>query len=759
MTLVTGWLPLWALPLLLAAAAAASIVLYRTDRRSCGRLGGWTLTLLRLLLLGTIIFILLDPALVETATEQKRGDVLLIVDTSASMGLEDAEGAPAPISRIDAVRGLLSSPWLEDLEARFDMSLHSLAETIEPLEGPNSLSLDNIGRTDLGTPLLQKALRARREDLAGIILVTDGHHNAPEDPREAARSLGALGIPIVALGVGKAERPPDLVLKALEAPRRVFRGDEISAEITLQNTGIETAEVKVNVLEGGRELASFLIDELPGTEISHWPLRFTMDEPGRHKLSIGFEGVKGEALKENNRRETWLEVLDDEARVLYLEGSPRWEYRYLKNTWDRDDKISLDSHLVPAPPRRKLPPEFPTSPEELARYDAVILGDVEPELFDGHLRKNLREYVETRGGTLVLVAGPDAMPASWAGTSLEELLPVKLASPPPGRGLGAQLARDGAALSLTAAGEEAELCRLLPGRQRNLELWELLPSPRWYHPVAGIVEGSRLLVTAGEEKAPVLASRKFGTGKVFYSGIDSTWRWRLRFGDLLYRRFWGAVIRWAVSEQLNAADSLARLGTNKAVYRFPEDIEISALLENHDGQAASGSLVDAVIRPLSSPQKQLRLRLKPVPESGGRYQGILPASQYAPLLEDTGLATAEKTGGFREFEMTLDVSTIAGYSSNPDRARILFAVEPPTQDETLDIYCDNETLEDIAKLSGGVYLHLSEAANAIGRLPEKTRTIERTYTYAALDHPWILAILLVSLLVMEWVARKTLKLV
>ena len=89
----------------------------------------------------------------------------------------------------------------------------------------------------------------------------------------------------------------------------------------------------------------------------------------------------------------------------------------------------------------------------------------------------------------------------------------------------------------------------------------------------------------------------------------------------------------------------------------------------------------------------------------------------------------------------------------------LFAIEPPTQDETLDIYCDNESLEDIAKLSGGVYLHLSEAANAIGRLPEKTRTMERTDTYAALDYPWILAILLVSLLVMEWVARKTLKLV
>ena len=202
MTLVTGWLPLWALPLLFAAAAGASIVLYRTDRRSCGRLGGWTLTLLRLLLLATIIFILLDPALVETATEQKRRDVLLLVDTSASMGLEDAEGTTASISRIDAVRGLLSSPWLENLEDRFDISLHSLAETIEPLEGPNSLSLDNIGRTNLGTPLLQKALRERFPGTPLVISAIASHWGASYLPPNKIynKAIYQESIAIVAAG-------------------------------------------------------------------------------------------------------------------------------------------------------------------------------------------------------------------------------------------------------------------------------------------------------------------------------------------------------------------------------------------------------------------------------------------------------------------------------------------------------------------------------------------------------------------------------
>lgn len=760
MTLTSSWLPFWLFPVLLAAASGLSIWLYRADRRSCGPLAGWAVTSLRILLLAFIIFLLLDPALVETVSDEKHGEVLLVIDTSPSMGIEDVEHEGGSMSRIEAVGQLLSSQWVENLEKRFRLSFHTLARKMEALPGPpGQLGPENSPGTDLGAPILERALRSPREDLAGVILLSDGHHNAPGDPRQAARSLGTLGIPIITLGVGRTDPPPDLALKAIEAPRKVFRADEISAEITLQSTGIEAGQVTVRVREDGRDLASFLIDEIPRTGISHWPLRFTIDEPGRHKLSIGFDAVKGEALAENNRDDVWIEVLDDKARVLYLEGAPRWEYRYLKNTWDRDEKISLDSYLVPAPPQRKLPDGFPREPDELFSYDAIILGDIEPRLLDEEIQDTLLEYVRSRGGTIVLVSGPAAMPSAWQGTGLEELLPVELLLPPPGRELGAQLARSGAALSLTAEGEESEICRLVPGRQRNLELWELLPAPRWYYPLRGTVKGSRLLATAGKENAPALVSREIGTGKVFYSGIDSTWKWRLRFGDLLYKRFWGQVIRWAVSEQLNAVDDKVRMGTDKAVYRLPEDIEISALIKTGQGSGIDNGLVDAVIQPAQPGEeapRQLRVRLEPIPGSGGRYRGRLSARQYAPVLSRMDPATGGET---REFELTLDIAALEDYSTRADRARILFAVEPAAENESLGVFCNENNLRQLAELSGGAYLPLSGAANAAAHLPVKTRTVERTYTYAALDYPWGLALALIALLAVEWITRKTLKLV
>ncbi len=760
MTLTSSWLPIWLLPVLLAALTALAIWLYRADRRSCGSLAGWTITSLRILLLAFISFLLLDPALVETVKGEKRGEVLVVIDTSPSMEIADAGPAGSQVSRLAAAQQLLSSSWVKDLSRQFRLSFHSLARKLAELPPPpQTLKAETSPGTDLGAPVLERALKSPREDLAGIILLSDGNHNASGDPRQAARSLGTLGIPIVAVGIGRTDPPPDISLEAVEAPTKVFRGDEISAELTLRSTAIEVPKLTVKVSEGDSEFGSFLIEDLPREGISHWPLRFRIDQPGRHKLSIGFEALEGEALAENNSEEVWIEVLDDKARVLYLEGSPRWEYRYLKNTWGRDEKISLDDFLVPAPPQRKLPAGFPRTLETLASYDAIILGDVEPGLLGEELQEALLEYARKRGGTIVLVAGPAAMPSAWQGTALEEVLPVELLLPPPGRDLGAQLARKGAPLSLSAAGEEAELCRLVPGRQRNSELWELLPPPRWYYPLKGTAGGSQLLATVGSEKAPALVSREIGAGKIFYSGIDSTWKWRLRFGDLLYRRFWGQVIRWAVSEQLNAADDKVRLGTDKAIYRFPDSIEISALIEPAgDGEEENG-LVDAVIRPVQQAGKlprQARLRLEPIPGSGGRYRGSLEARQYAPLLDSS---EASGKGQGRELELSLDIASLKNYSTREDRARILFALEPAAENESLGIFCNEDRLRQLAELSGGAYIPLSAAAGAATHLPDKTRSVERTSSYAALDYPWAMALVLIVLLAAEWIARKTLKLV
>ena len=760
MTLTSSWLPLWSLPVLLLAATALSIWLYRADRRSCGSLAGWTVTSLRILLLAFISFLLIDPALVKTVDDEKLGEVLVVIDTSPSMKIADVGQGEGTISRLAAAEQLLSSKWTEDLRRQFRLSFHTLAQKVVELPGPpEKLKPETSAGTNLGAPVLERALKSPREDLAGIILLSDGNHNASGDPREAARSLGTLGIPIISVGIGRTDPPPDLSLEAVEAPGKVFRGDEISAEITLQSTSIEVPGLTVNVREGNRELGSFLIEDLPREGISHWPLRFRIDEPGRHKLSIGFEAVRGEALVENNRGEVWIEVLDDKASVLYLEGAPRWEYRYLKNTWDRDEKISLDSFLVPAPPQRKLPDEFPRTPDALYGYDAIILGDIEPGLLAGEIQEALLEYTRSRGGTIVLVAGPAAMPSAWQGTPLEELMPVELLLPPPGRELGAQLARNGAPLALTAAGEESEVCRLVPGRQRNAELWGLLPAPRWYYPLKGTANGSLLLATAGSENAPALVSREVGAGKIFYSGIDSTWKWRLRFGDLLYRRFWGQVIRWAVSEQLNATDDRVRLGTDKAVYRFPDNIEISALIEPGTDGGIEGGLVDAVIEPVQqagAAPRQARVRLESIPGSGGRYRGVLDSRQYAPLLSHSGSPAG---GGAWEFELTLDIASLENYSTRADRARILFAVEPAAENESLGIFCHEDNLRQLAELSGGAYFPLSGAAGAATHLPVKTRTVERTYTYAAQDYPWGIALVLIALLAVEWITRKTLKLV
>src|SRR5436305_11517132 len=83
------------------------------------------------------------------------------------------------------------------------------------------------------------------------------------------------------------------------------------------------------------------------------------------------------------------------VRLLYVDGYPRWEYRYVSKAMIRDAGIDVSCLLTsadagavqpadPADPKTGFPgpvDEFPRTMEEMLRYDVVLLGDVDPRQF------------------------------------------------------------------------------------------------------------------------------------------------------------------------------------------------------------------------------------------------------------------------------------------------------------------------------------------------------------------------------------------
>ncbi|MCC6741226.1 MAG: hypothetical protein IT452_19450 [Planctomycetia bacterium] len=228
------------------------------------------------------------------------------------------------------------------------------------------------------------------------------------------------------------------------------------------------------------------------------------------------------------------------TRVLYVDGAPRWEFRYLHNVMIRDGNLDVQCWLTTADPAWTQPhslrsdddafsrplPALPATVEELCFYDVVVLGDVDPASWPGGA-KLLAEFVEGGGG-LVLIAGQDRMPGAWLDSELAPAIPVRPAEE--------GLEEEEIPCRLTDAGARSPLVRAMPFAKALPALhWRLATRP---------AAGATVLVEGGG--APVFATSRYGKGRVFFSATDETWRWRFQSGDEPhYHPFWRRVVEWA----------------------------------------------------------------------------------------------------------------------------------------------------------------------------------------------------------------------
>src|SRR4029453_5528316 len=116
-----------------------------------------------------------------------------------------------------------------------------------------------------------------------------------------------------------------------------------------------------------------------------------------------------------------MHVVSRPLRVLYVEGYPRWEYRFVKELIRREKSIESSVMLISASSdfaqEGNVPiTRLPRSPEEFAAYDVVILGDVPAGFFSPEQLEMLRDHVAERGAGLLCIAGERAVPSSYART-------------------------------------------------------------------------------------------------------------------------------------------------------------------------------------------------------------------------------------------------------------------------------------------------------------------------------------------------------
>jgi hypothetical protein len=768
------WLGRWTAgaAVLLAGVGLWTFFWYRREGRPSlsARL---LLTLLRVAAAGALVAVLLEPTLRTERVERQRSTVVVLVDRSDSMSLRDRWWDPAGRRALALWAGVADpsrfprsawayqavagrpqekaggAAWLRRLNRTHEVRLYAFAGDRRPtttaaLRGKASVPGDT---SRLGDAIVATLEEFSGQPLAGIVLLSDGCSNMGEDPVVAARRAGEQRVPVFTVGIGDPSSPRDLAIASLLVDDVVRKGDEAPVVVGLQHSGYTGRPVQVALRQDGRVLESRTVT-LIGQGRQEVSFTYRPTQVGSHALQVSVSPLPGEESVQNNRRDARVRVVEKRLKLLFVEGSPRWEYRYLKNALLRDPTLRLACLLMDSEPSgggegNVQIPGFPADRRQLFDYDIVILGDVPRESLPDAQLALLRAFVEERGGSLVLIAGEAHMPWEYRGSPLEALLPATLPAGASGaQGASGHPFEQPFSLRLTPAGMRHPMLQLEADPSLNARRWESLPGGFWCGAIGRPKPGASVLVetSAGREANagdggraggasgafPLLMIQPVGEGTTLLSLMDSTWRWRYRLGDTYFYRFWGQVLRTMTPHELPGENRLLKLTVDRERYLPGARVVLRA----------------RALTPTFHPLRAAALTAVLTRDDGTRTEVRL-----GPLSDRPGVYVAEWTPP-RPGQYRVALRAPAGGTA----AEAAFGVEEASLEQR-NPEMNRELLEQVARASGGAYLSLPELDRLPGRIPDRgeQRTVRTERPFW--DAPLPLGIFSLFL-VGEWLLRK-----
>lgn len=718
----------WLLLLSVSALLFAAYSYYRLrPRLGWAKFGG--LALLRGLALVLLLLWLAQPVLLVSSVVPQKSFLAILYDTSRSMAFAD-EAAGSRIAAAVAD----SAALLPRLAEKFQLRLYRFDSDQSRIDAPLGLEADGR-RTDI-----QRAIERALSDLSslplsGIIIYTDGSDNRSDSLIELARQLRFKKAPLYPVGVGSERPRRDLALTSVSAPALLLRGSGLTAEVAIRANGFSGRRALLRVDEGDRPILTREILLGSDGEVSVHRIDFVPQGSGLHRYIFSLKTEPEELTAENNRIEALVRVVDEKIRLLYVDGEPRWEYRFIKRALEDDDNLKIAA-LIRTGKKQflrqglesndELASGYPKTRADLFKYHAIIFGSVEASSLDFEQLKLTEDFVNERGGSFLMLGGRKSFrQGGYAGTPIEKLLPVALpdwTERPKGDEFRAQLTEHGRLHPAT---------RLLP-EEANLKAWAELPPIGARNFAYDLKPGATALLalepggTSGRQ-AILLSFQRYGRGRSLAFLSDSSWRWRmgLDHNNKYFETFWRQLLRWVVASVPGQVE--ARAKPDKVEPQ--EAIELTADVRDESFNKLGGAEVRAKVRRPSGQIDEVKLDWQPEKEETYR-------AEYRPPEEGIYTAELEATArGRRLGSATIDFK--AG----------------DTGAEYAQINQNRELLERLARESGGRYYSLSETA----RMPEEISYTENEASIIREHELWDMPaflILFLLLLSSEWFLRK-----
>ena len=547
----------WLAFLAIAVAGGAVFVTLRTYAQVRGNsqpLDRTILTAVRIAALSVLVFCLLRPVLVLSSVVPQENFLGVLIDDSRSMQIADRDDTPRH-AFVDSGFGDPESELLTALSERFALRFFSFASQTDRVGDVGELNYSGT-RTHLGQALERAHEELSGVPLSGLVVVTDGADNAEGGLDEALLPLQASAVPVFTVGVGREEYERDIQMSRIETPRRVLKGASLGVELVVTHRGYQGDTVTVQVEDEGRIVGTEDIQLGPEGDPQTVRIRFTANEEGPRLFSFRVSPRPDEMVTQNNLRQTLIVVEDRNEKLLYFEGEPRWEVKYLLRGVEEDQNLQVA--LLQRTAENKFlrrnvdgPDElvggFPRTRSELFQYRGLILGSIEAGHFTPDQLRMIADFVNHRGGGLLMLGSHRSFAeGGYAGTPVADVLPVVLDG---ARGDAEESFFQEVSVETTRAGATHPSTLIAENEDASVERWGTLPPVTIVNPITEVKPGATTLLTTPEDLV-VLAFQRYGAGKSMAFPVQDSWMWQMHADvpveDMTHETFWRRLIRWLV---------------------------------------------------------------------------------------------------------------------------------------------------------------------------------------------------------------------
>ena len=716
------------------AAAGLAVWAYRTGAgRPRARV---ILTGIRLAILVVLLVCLFRPLLVVKAAVPQQNFLGVLIDDSRSMQIADQNGQ-ARSAYVKSEFGANTRGVLKALSERFTVRTFRFSNAASRTQQESDLTFSG-SQSRLGAALSGVRQELAGLPVAGLVMISDGADTADAALGDAILGLKAEQLPVFTIGVGQETLSKDIQVGRVVTPKTALKGTTLLVNVVVSQSGFDGQQVTLDVEDEGTLVSTQQVTLPTAGTPATIPVRFTVNEAGPRVLRFKVTPQAGELVTENNAREALIDVRDRKEKILYFEGEPRYEYKFIRRAIPDNDNVIVTGLVRTADNKYlrqgvdtpdELVAAFPKTREELFSYRSLIIGSLEAAALSGDQLRMINEFVDRRGGGLLMLGGPRSFAeGGYAGTAVADVLPVVLDR--------AKVMAKGTVARLnvkpTRAGLATAVTQLAGTEAASADRWNTLPPITAVNRVDEVKPGATVLLTGTDEQRaerPMLVFERYGRGKTFAFLPQDSWQWQMHASipvdDMTHENFWRQMLRWLVdgvpdqvepnltTERVEPGEA-ATLTVNVVDPSFVElnDAAVTATITGPDGATADVPLSWDGQHP-------------------GQYSASIPT----------------RAQGW--YEAKVDASR----AGKPVGRAITHFRAAPGEAEYFDATMHSATLRRIADETGGRFYTPSTTAS----LAEDLRYTGRGVTTVEEHELWnmpIVLMLLVGLLCAEWGYRR-----